>query len=465
LLAAARKEASAGSAFGVTVLGDGGAALRLLVAKTAKEASRHNCKLRPDTITAAVLSALGDGKSGPLHVVVHPGEAGWDLAVAAAVAKATNPRFSAKAGKANTAFATPSAPQHTCFVAKATTPAESLNAVAKYIQLCMRLVDAPTNLLDTTSYAEIAHKLAAKLADRGVTASEIRGEELRERGYGGLYGVGKAAEFPPALVELKYAGNKKAADAHPQQPKKVALVGKGIVYDTGGLSLKSPGTNMCGMKCDMGGSAAILAGFLLAVELGAAPALTCVLCLADNAMGPLSQRNDDIVIMKCGRTVEINNTDAEGRLVLGDGVYHAVGMDDEASHPEMVIDMATLTGAQGIATGTKHAGVLCNTDEAEALVQAAGKKCGDTTFPLLFAPEYHTPEFSSKVADCRNSVRNRSNAQSSCAGQFIADCLPKNYKGAFVHVDLASPAFQGEIATGYGVALLAQIVVPHAFAA
>ena len=313
------------------------------------------------------------------------------------------------------------------------------------IRLAQRLVDMPPNLLHVDSYITEARVVAEKL---GAEILVIQGKELEEQGFGGLFGVGKASEHPPALVVLSH---------YPQGTTKdtpsVCLVGKGIVYDTGGLSIKTPTSGMCGMKMDMGGAAAVFAGFLALVAIGAPYQIDCVLCLADNAIGPRAQRNDDIVLMKSGKTVEINNTDAEGRLVLGDGVAHAAS--ELGAAPSVIVDMATLTGAQGIATGKRHAGLYTNSAEWEQRVVAAGLGSGEMVFPLLFAPEFHMAEFNSAVADMRNSVRNRSNAQSSCAAAFVGSHLPEGYKGGHVHIDMAYPAHNGaEGATGWGPALL-----------
>ena len=455
LLSFARKQAKAGSPYAVSAEVDG-ELKRFYIGRLPTEASRHNCQLRPDVMIDMVKTVVSElGPDEILDVIVHTEQDCWDLAIASAVAKGSNVRFSAKRGSSETNFSPKNKVAVRCFIEKRKAAVKDLNAVMKYVQLCTRLVDAPPNLLDTTSYAEIAAKHAARL---GCDFNEIRGEDLRNQGYGGIYGVGKAAEFPPALVHLTYKGT--AAGKAENTAKKICLVGKGIIFDTGGLSLK-PTTGMCGMKCDMGGSAAVFCGFLLNVELMASQELHCILCLADNAMGPRSTRNDDILLLKSGRTVEVNNTDAEGRLVLADGVFHAAALTGD--QPDVVIDMATLTGAQGISTGKNHAAVFTNSDEWESKMTVDGKKCGDMTFPILYCPEFHSPEFSSKVADCRNSVRNRSNAQSSCAGNFIAENLPKDFKGAYVHIDMAAPAFINEAATGYGPTLLAQIISANKF--
>lgn len=318
-----------------------------------------------------------------------------------------------------------------------------LAAVSEGIRLAAELVDMPTSELHTDAFAAIAKDRAEAL---GAAVEIIEGEALIEGGFGGLWGVGKAATRGPKLVILKHRPEGAS--------RKIVWVGKGIVYDTGGLSIKGK-TNMPGMKGDMGGAAATLGGFLAAVELGVRYELTALLCLAENSVGPESTRPDDILTLKSGKTVEINNTDAEGRLVLGDGVAYAV----ETLEPDVIVDLATLTGAQLISTGKRHAAIVCNDEALEAAAVAAGKRCGDLVHPLPFAPEFFRAEFKSKVADLKNSVKDRMNAQSACAAQFVAEHLGAYLDdGKWLHVDLAGPS-EGpkERGSGYGVALLVEL--------
>jgi probable aminopeptidase NPEPL1 len=156
-----------------------------------------------------------------------------------------------------------------------------------------------------------------------------------------------------------------------------------------------------------------------------------------------------VITLYSGRTVEVNNTDAEGRLVLGDGVAYA----SRQLAPDVIIDLATLTGAQLIATGRRHAAVVCNDEALEAAAVRAGRLSGDLVHPLPYCPEFYAREFESKVADMKNSVKDRENAQSSCAAQFVAEHLA-GYTGPWLHVDLAGPATAGERGTGFGVGLL-----------
>jgi probable aminopeptidase NPEPL1 len=342
-------------------------------------------------------------------------------------------------------------------------------ALADGIQLCARLVDAPPNEMHTDAMVEeagqVLHRLQKLKTQDNVTVTVVRGEELREKGFGGLYGVGKAAEHPPALVVLtllpKVMGVGRASSISSSSSSKkdnsvgssVVWVGKGIVYDTGGLSIKTK-TGMPGMKRDMGGAAAILAAFEAAVRIGYHKGpLHAVLCLAENSVAANATRPDDIHEMFSGKTVEINNTDAEGRLVLGDGVAYAV----KHLNPSVILDMATLTGAQGVATGKRHAALYCNNEALEEAVVAVGKATGDLAHALPYAPEFFQSEFRSAVADMKNSVASRENAQCSCAGQFVGAQIKEWVEGeghGWVHVDMAYPVHNGERATGYGVNLL-----------
>ncbi|XP_031423744.1 probable aminopeptidase NPEPL1 [Clupea harengus] len=313
-----------------------------------------------------------------------------------------------------------------------------LNNAADGVRLAARIVDTPCSEMNTDHFLEEIRAVGQEL---GITPTIIRGEELKQKGFGGIYGVGKAAEHPPALAVLSHTPS--------AATQTIAWVGKGIVYDTGGLSIKGK-TTMPGMKRDCGGAAAILGAFKAAVKQGFKDNLHAVFCLAENAVGPTATRPDDIHTLYSGKTVEINNTDAEGRLVLSDGVVYA----SKDLTADIILDMATLTGAQGISTGKYHAAVMTNSEKWEAACVRAGRSSGDLAHPLVYCPELHFSEFTSAVADMKNSVADRENAQSSCAGLFIGSHLGFDWPGVWVHVDIASPVHAGERATGFGVALL-----------
>lgn len=320
-----------------------------------------------------------------------------------------------------------------------------MEEAARGIRLAAKIVDMPCNEMNVSHFIEEVKVIADELS---LTPHIIRGEKLQELGFGGIYGVGKAAAVPPALVVLSY--EPKGAN------ETIALVGKGIVYDTGGLSIKGK-TAMPGMKRDCGGAAAILGAFYAAVKCGFKENLHAVFCLAENSVGPNATRPDDVHTLYSGRTVEINNTDAEGRLVLADGVTYA----QKDLKANIILDMATLTGAQGVATGKYHGAILTNSEDWEVKSLEAGRKSGDLLAPIIYCPELQFPEFTSAIADMKNSVADRNNAQSSCAGLFIAAHLGFDFPGVWMHVDMAYPVHCGERATGYGVALLLALFGNH----
>jgi probable aminopeptidase NPEPL1 len=257
----------------------------------------------------------------------------------------------------------------------------------EFIRTAQRLVDTPPNVLHTNSYIVECQAIAQKI---GCEITVIQGKDLEAGGFGGIWGVGKASDNLPALVILSYFPTEK----NNEEQKSICLVGKGIVYDTGGLSIKTPTTSMAGMKTDMGGSAAVLGAFsTLVTTRNTSVPIHALLCLAENSVGPLATRPDDIHILLSGKSVEVNNTDAEGRLVLADGCFYAY----KYLNPQYIIDIATLTGAQLIATGKNHAAIYCNDDELEAAALKAGKYTGDLTFPIPYCPEFYRNEFRSVV--------------------------------------------------------------------
>eukprot|EP00038_Savillea_parva_P029262 m.69865 g.69865 ORF g.69865 m.69865 type:complete len:541 (+) comp8612_c0_seq1:42-1664(+) len=443
---------------------------------TPNTVSRHNCHTRPDAVSKLVkgpmyqarASSTGDHGGGhaskraraTTHVTVlvllsddpDHAPASQCLSVAMAIARAA-PTYTRKGGASGEPSDMPKSKCVTmCFAVNGTmyTNMDVLNriqATVNAVRNAGRLVDMPCNELTTTEFAKIAERVAADFPE-SVTHEAIVGEDLKAAGLGGIYGVGQAAVEPPRLVILRY----KPPNAGPES---VCWAGKGIVYDTGGLSIKTK-TGMPGMKRDMGGAAAVLTAFAAAVETKAPVEITAVLCLAENAVGPLATRPDDIHTLYSGKTVEINNTDAEGRLVLGDGVAYAT----EKFNPSVIVDICTLTGAQGVATGKHFAAVMSSSEELERRAILAGRACGDLCHAVPYAPELFSNEFKSEVADMKNSVANRGNAQVSCAGQFIGNHINwDTYKGEWLHIDMAAPASVGERGTGYGVGLLLETFV------
>jgi probable aminopeptidase NPEPL1 len=322
-------------------------------------------------------------------------------------------------------------------------PARALATIAA-VRDSAELVDMPPTDLNPDEFSRRIRAMLEPLA--GVTIEEIVGDALLGKGLGGIHAVGRCALAPPRLLIARW---------QPKHPsgRHIALVGKGISYDTGGLHIKPRG-GMEGMKGDMGGAAAVLGAFRVLVQAECRHALSLVVCIAENAIGPAAYKPDDILKMHSGKTVEINNTDAEGRLLLADGVSWAA----RVLEADTIFDAATLTGAQMVATGLLHAAIISNDADLETRLIAAGKRSGDLVHPLPFAPELYRAEFSSVVADMCNSVHNRNNAQSACAAQFVYDHLD-GVDVKWAHVDLAGPSFPKDRATGFGVALLAQAVL------
>eukprot|EP00929_Paragymnodinium_shiwhaense_P027663 TRINITY_DN16192_c0_g1_i1.p1 TRINITY_DN16192_c0_g1~~TRINITY_DN16192_c0_g1_i1.p1 ORF type:complete len:511 (+),score=98.69 TRINITY_DN16192_c0_g1_i1:61-1533(+) len=320
-----------------------------------------------------------------------------------------------------------------------------LQRVSAGIRVAQGMIDMPPNIVQPTSFKDFALQAVAEIPE--VTHYAIEGKELESKGYGLLWAVGKASRYPPVLLVLTHPGSGKG--------KGIALVGKGITFDTGGTALKSR-DGMIGMKRDMGGAATVFAAFLSIARAGGLPSgqpLHCVICLADNAIGQDAFVQDDIITGYSGLTVEVNNTDAEGRLVLSDGVAHVAKHLD----CETVVDAATLTGAQGVSTGSHFSTILASDEDLEGDLVKHGKATGDMVHPGIFAPELLLSEFDSEFADMKNSVKNRMNAQSSCAGLFIYKHLTHSgFTGKWLHIDMTYPVHVplGDFATGWGVGLL-----------
>ncbi|RHY34962.1 hypothetical protein DYB32_000533 [Aphanomyces invadans] len=445
---------SAASSHLYVSLGERGVA-SVVVAQLPTFISRYNTLARPHAISALVRSNVSD-TSDVIVALALPEHASTTVSAGVAVAKGISTSYNHKSGAAQSGVITDGESTSVTLDQVVVvfdhelddSTLKSLNSTATGIHLTQRLVDSPPNELNTDTFLAEARAAAARL---NAEITVIRGEELNDKGFGGIYGVGKAAAHPPALVVLSHYPTPESKSI-----PSVSLVGKGIVYDTGGLSLKISGM-MVGMKHDMGGAAGLLGAFEASVLSGrfTSRPLHVVLCLAENAVGPLATRPDDIHTLYSGKTVEINNTDAEGRLVLGDGVAYAV----KHLNPYVILDMATLTGAQGIATGKRYAAVVSNDGDLEDRTVAAGKASGDFVHPMPYAPEFFRDEFKSKFADMKNSVKDRANAQVSCAGQFIANHLG-DYEttGKWVHVDMAYPVTEGDIATGFGVGLVQSLL-------
>jgi leucyl aminopeptidase len=272
----------------------------------------------------------------------------------------------------------------------------------------------------------LAERAAAELEGLPIEVRILDEAALEEGGYGGILGVGRGSSEPPRLVELTYAPE--AATSH------VALVGKGITFDTGGLSLK-PSEAMETMKMDMAGAATVLAVVKAAAVLELPVRLTGLMALAENMPSGTATRVSDVLTMRGGTTVEVINTDAEGRLVLGDALVHASELQ-----PDAIVDIATLTGAAVVALG-ERIGVLMASDDqlAEALLAAAGRT-GEPLWRLPVATREYGERIEGAVADLKNSGTR--SAGTIWAGLFLHRFVGEGIPWA--HLDVAGTAWTDE---------------------
>ena len=300
--------------------------------------------------------------------------------------------------------------------------------IAKAVNLVRDLVNTAPLDLPPAGLAAEAERVAA---EAGVAVEVLDETALAEGGYGGLIGVGQGSTRPPRLVRLSYT--------HPEATRTVAFVGKGITFDSGGLSLKPP-KSMETMKCDMSGAAAVLAATVAAADLALPVNVVGYLCAAENMPGGGAQRPSDIITIYGGKTVEVLNTDAEGRLVLADGIVRS-GEDN----PVLIVDVATLTGAATVALGLRTAGVMGSSDAVASDVAAIMRNAGEPAWAMPF-PEELRSGLDSTVADMTNVSSDRGGGMLT-AGLFLKEFVPDGV--AWAHLDIAGPAFNEKGPFGY----------------
>ena len=307
---------------------------------------------------------------------------------------------------------------------------------AASVALVKDLVNTPAEWLGP---ADVAERATEAVSDLPVTVEILDEDALRAQGFGGIVGVGQGSDRPPRLVRLEYAPD--GAGRH------VALVGKGITFDTGGLSLK-PAASMVGMKYDMAGAATALAVLRAVASVGAPVQVTAWLCLADNMPSGRATRPGDVLRLLDGTTVEVLNTDAEGRLVLADGLVAA-----SREHPDVVVDVATLTGAVTIALGTRHTGVMGD-DAAVASYLAAAAEAGEPAWQLPL-PAHMVEELDSPIADLQNAKIGDAAGGSVFAGLFLRHFVGRTGDDAdapripWVHLDIAGSGTHKGTPYGY----------------
>jgi leucyl aminopeptidase len=300
--------------------------------------------------------------------------------------------------------------------------------LADAMSLVRDLVNTSASHLFPASFAAEAERVAA---ESGLSIEVLDEKALADGGYGGLTGVGQGSVHPPRLVRVAY----EPAGAQ----KTVVFVGKGITFDSGGLSLK-PAKAMEAMKSDMSGAAAVLAAVRAAAALGPVVNVVGYLALAENMPGATAQRPSDVITIYGGTTVEVLNTDAEGRLVMADALARSA--DD---HPDLLVDVATLTGAQLVALGPRIAGIMANSDEVREGVVDAARRAGEQAWGMPL-PEELRKGLDSPVADLANVTGERHGGML-VAGLFLKEFVPGGVRWA--HMDIAGPAFHEGEPYGY----------------
>jgi len=318
-------------------------------------------------------------------------------------------------------------------------------ATAEAVTFARDLVNRPGGDLTPVEAAKAARSLGRR---HGLKVSVMDERAIRAARMGGVLGVNRGSAQPPRFVTVTYTPATTPVAS-------VALVGKGITFDSGGLSIKTA-EGMSTMKCDMGGAAAVLGAMAIVAATAPAVAVTAYMPFTDNMTGPDATRPGDVLTMRNGTTEEVLNTDAEGRLILAD----ALALASEA-RPDAIIDAATLTGACMVALGKKVAGLMGTDDALVGRVEAASSATGERVWHLPLPADYRT-FIESKVADLKN-IGTGPHGGALTAGLFLAEFVADGIPWA--HVDIAGPAWSDDDdaevtpgGTGFGARLLAEVV-------
>jgi leucyl aminopeptidase len=315
--------------------------------------------------------------------------------------------------------------------------------VAEAANAARDLQNRPANDLTPTALVEHARALAEQI--EGLSVESEGREGLLARGMGAFAAVAQGSEQEPALITLRY----EHADA---RGPALGLVGKAVTFDSGGISLK-PGAKMSEMKFDMSGGAAVIEAIGAIARLGLPVRLVGVVGATENLPSGRAVKPGDIVTSATGKTIEVNNTDAEGRLVLADCLHHAVSLG-----AERIVDLATLTGAVIVALGSTYAGVIANDDELAQRIATAGERSGEIVWRLPLHAEYDEL-IKGRYGDLNNAPEDRK------AGTIVGGAFLSNFVGEtpWAHLDIAGSAwdlgraYAPKSASGYGVRLLVEL--------
>ncbi|MFI6053814.1 leucyl aminopeptidase [Streptomyces violascens] len=305
--------------------------------------------------------------------------------------------------------------------------AERSLALAEEMNRARDLINTPPNDLTPEAFAAV---VSAAGKEHGLKVQVLDEKALDKGGFGGILGVGVGSANPPRLVKISYT--------HAKNAKHLAFVGKGITYDSGGISLKPAGHNET-MKCDMSGAAAVFAAVVAAARLGLEVNVTGWLALAENMPSGSATRPGDVLRMYSGKTVEVLNTDAEGRLVLADALWKA-----SEEKPDAIVDVATLTGAMVLALGDHTFGIMANDDAFRTAIHEIAEESGEQSWPMPL-PANLRKTMDSPTADLANmGVR--------MGGGLVAGLFLKEFVGegiTWAHLDIAGPAFNDGAPHGY----------------
>jgi leucyl aminopeptidase len=316
--------------------------------------------------------------------------------------------------------------------AQAKTAMKRAEIIAEQTFLVRDLINTPPSSLTPDSFCLRTKKLASKY---GVKVEILNEAALRKGGYGGIIGVGQGSVNPPRLLHLSYSPAK--------AKKRFAFVGKGITFDTGGLALK-PANGMEAMKADMSGAAAVVAAIFAIAQLKLPIAIDAWAPLAENMVSDTATRPSDVITIYGGKTVEVLNPDAEGRLVLADALVKAAEVGKKFGGLDGIIDVATLTGAQVVALGSRTSAVMTNDENFSGQFLTAANIAGESFWPMPLPVELRA-SLDSPIADLAN-IGDR------MGGMLVAGLFLKEFidpQTPWLHLDIAGPAFNEKTAHGY----------------
>jgi leucyl aminopeptidase len=439
----ARFDGSAGQSF-LLIAPQGGRMVRIILIGVADDASATDYQQAGGDILAKVQTC------GAATIAIHAANlSGTNAAEVAYGALLRNWRFDKYRTKlAETSKPTITAVSMVGAVTDASAAWPRYAAIADGVMLTRELVSEPANVIYPESFVERCRHLA----DLGVEISVLDDKQMADLGMGALLGVAQGSRKPARMLVMRWDGTGGA------QKRPVAFVGKGVTFDTGGISIK-PAAGMEDMKWDMGGAAAV-AGAMKALAGRKAKAYVVGVCgLVENMPDGNAQRPGDVVTSMSGQTIEVINTDAEGRLVLCDALHWV----QEVHNPEYIVDLATLTGAIIISLAHEYAGLFSNDDDLSAKLTAAGTASGDPLWRFPLGKAYDKM-IDSPIADMKN-VGARGGG-SITAAQFLQRYIMDGVKWA--HLDIAGTAWSDKDgatyakgATGYGVRLLDRLIADN----